>query len=82
MTTTYTLQDGGTITATCATDFVTKLRESSRFDSECTDQEYMCHFADRYHDQTGKVVRTDTIEHFVEDLLQTKYISKVQRNIS
>ena len=28
MTTTYTLQDGGTITATCAADFVTKLRES------------------------------------------------------
>lgn len=43
MTTTYTLQDGGKITATCAADFVTKLRESSRFDSECTDQEYMYH---------------------------------------
>ena len=40
---TYTLQDGGTITATCATDFVTKLRQSSRFDSECTDHEYMYH---------------------------------------
>lgn len=43
MTTTYTLQDGGKITATCAADFVTKLRESSRFDSQCTDQEYMYH---------------------------------------
>lgn len=40
---TYTLQDGGTITATCAIEFVTKLRQSSRFDSECTDQEYMYH---------------------------------------
>mgnify|MGYP000781402291 CR=1 FL=1 len=38
---TYTLQDGGTITATCATDFIAKLRQSSHFDSECTDQEYM-----------------------------------------
>ena len=43
MTITYILQDGGKITATCAADFVTKLRESSRFDSECTDQEYMYH---------------------------------------
>ena len=49
----YLLQDGGTITATCAADFVTKLREGSRFDSECTDQEYMFNFADRYRDQTG-----------------------------
>ena len=41
MTTIYTLQDGGIITATCASDFVTKLRESSRFDSACTDHEYL-----------------------------------------
>ena len=44
MMTTYTLQDGGIIAASCPADFVTKLRESSRFDSECTDQEYMYHF--------------------------------------
>lgn len=68
MTKTYTLQDGGTITATCAAEFVTKLRESSRFDSECTDQEYMYHFADRFYDQTGHVVRADSSEHFLEDL--------------
>ena len=42
MMTTYTLQDGGIIAASCPADFVTKLRESSRFDSECTDQEYIC----------------------------------------
>lgn len=74
MTTTYTLQDGGKITATCAADFVTKLRESSRFDSRCTDQEYMYHFADRYHDQTGHVVRADNPERFVEDLLSSGYM--------
>lgn len=78
MTTTYTLQDGGRITATCAADFVTKLRESSRFDSECTDQEYMNHFADRFHDQTGHVIRVDSVEHFFEDLLSAKFISKLQ----
>lgn len=77
-TTTYTLQDGGTITATCAADFVTKLRESSRFDSECTDQEYMYHFADRFHDQTGKIVRIDSPMHFIEDLLHTKFILEMQ----
>lgn len=75
MTTTYTLQDGGTITATCATDFVTKLRESSRFDSECTDQEYMYHFADRFYDQTGNVVRVDSPEHFMNDLTAFGYVN-------
>ena len=44
----FSLQDGGTITATCASDFVTKLRESSRFDFDCTDAEYMVNFADRF----------------------------------
>ena len=75
MMTTYTLQDGGIIAASCPADFVTKLRESSRFDSECTDQEYMYHFADRFHDQTGHVARADTPEHFFEDLLSNGYIS-------
>ena len=72
---TYTLQDSGTITASCATDFVTKLRQSSRFDSECTNQEYMYHFADRYHDQSGISVRADTPEHFLIDLLASGYVS-------
>lgn len=71
----YTLQDGGTITANCAADFVTKLRESSRFDSECTDQEYMYNFADRYRDLTGKVIRADSPENFMDDLLTSGYMT-------
>ena len=72
---TYTLQDGGTITATCATEFVTKLRQSSRFDSECTDQEYMYHFADRYHDHSGNSVRAYSTEHCFEYFLVFGYVS-------
>lgn len=75
MTTTYHLQDGGTITATCASDFVSQLRQSSRFDSNCSDQEYMYHFADRFHDQSGNIVRADSPEHFLTDLLALGYIS-------
>lgn len=74
MNTTYTLQDGGTITATCSTDLVTKLRQSSRFDANCTDQEYMYHFADRFFDQTGISIRADSPEHFIEDLLNANYL--------
>lgn len=73
MKTTYLLQDGGTITATCAADFVTRLREGSRFDYDCTDQEYMYRFADRYFDQTGHTVRADSPDHFLTDLLEYRY---------
>lgn len=74
MNTTYTLKDGDTITATSAADFVTRLRESSLFDSDCTDQEYMYHFADRYLDQTGYVIRTDSPEDFLNDLIDLGYV--------
>lgn len=69
----FSLQDGGTITATCASDFVTKLRESSRFDSDCTDAEYMVNFANRFKQYSGKTVRTDSPDNFLEDLLKCDY---------
>lgn len=72
---TYRLQDGGTITATCAAHFVTCLRQSSRFDSTCTDQEYMYYFADRYRDQSGHTIRADSPEHFLEDLIAFDYVN-------
>lgn len=78
MKTTYLLQDGGTITATCAADFVIRLREGSRFDYDCTDQEYMYRFADRYFDQTGHTVRADSPDHFLTDLLASGYASLIK----
>lgn len=50
---TYNLLDGGTITATSPEDFVTQLREGSRFDSECTNQEFMQNFTRRYRELHG-----------------------------
>lgn len=70
---TYKLQDGGTITATCSSDFVTQFRKGSRFDSECTDTEYMNNFAERYKQYSGKTIRTDTPDNFLEDILKYKY---------
>ena len=45
---TYHLLDGGQITASSPEEFVRLLREGSRFDYDCTDQEYMENFARRY----------------------------------
>lgn len=75
-TTTYKLKDGDTIVATSPTDFVTQLREGSRFDSDGTDQEYMYRFAHRCEVQTGALIRTDSPENFMQDLLDTGYIEE------
>lgn len=71
---TYNLLDGGTITATSPEDFVSKLREGSRFDSECTNQEFMVNFACRYKELHGIDIETDSSESFVDSLIITGYI--------
>lgn len=71
---TYSLKDGDTITASSPDEFLTRLRESSKFDSEVTDQEYMQNFAHRYQISEGIEIRSDSAEYFVEDLTANGYI--------
>lgn len=71
---TYNLLDGGTITATSSEDFVTQLREGSRFDSECTNQEFMQNFARRYRELHGLDIETSSFESFVNSLTVAGYI--------
>lgn len=70
----YELADGGRIVASSAEEFVRLLRESSRFDSDCTDEQYIKRFASRYKDLYGVQLKTDTSVHFVEDLHEHGYI--------
>ena len=69
----YILADGGRITASDPSEFVRLLREGSWFDSGCTDKEYMVNFSNRYHELHGVTVRTDTPEHFMDDLKKYGY---------
>lgn len=71
---TYNLLDGGTVTATSPEDFVTQLREGSRFDNECTNQEFMVNFARRYRELYGIDVASDSFESFVDSLVAAGYI--------
>lgn len=71
---TYNLLDGGTITASSPEDFVTKLREDSRFDSECTNQEFMQNFARRYRELHDVDIATDSLESFLDSLVIVGYI--------
>jgi len=54
----YILADGGRIAASGPSEFVRLLREGSWFDSGCN----------------GVTVRTDTPEHFMDDLKKYGYI--------
>lgn len=70
----YRLKDGGLIKASSPQEFVTRLREGSKFDSHLTDDEYMKAFAERFKIQTGKELPIDTSEHFMKALIGWGYV--------
>lgn len=72
------LADGSTIEATSATDFVTKLREGSRFHNTETDEQFMQGFALRYKELHGVTVDTSSANAFVSSLLELGYIESVE----
>lgn len=74
MKTTYTLEDGGKITANSPAEFLTELRKSSKFESETSDRLFMKHFAQRIKIYNGKTVRTDDTELFFNDLKAVGFI--------
>ena len=71
--TTYNLKGGGTIVATSPSDFLCKLHQGSRFDSGGTYEEFMQCFAHRLRMYNGSVVRTDTPDVFLADLLACEF---------
>jgi len=73
---TYKLEDGGIITATSAEEFITRLREGSRFDSECTDDEFAQNFAYRYKVKSGNEIRCVPPDAFLSDLIQFGYVKE------
>lgn len=71
---TYRLKDGGVITANSPMEFLTKLRESSKFNSEVSDAEFMKLFTDRMKTYDGSIIRADSPENFISDLILSGYI--------
>ena len=71
----YKLEDGGLIKASSPQEFVTRLRESSKFNSHLTDDEYMKEFAERYKIQAGKEIPIDSPNHFLEMLFDYGFVT-------
>jgi len=73
---TYKLEDGSVITAVSAEEFITRLREGSRFDSECTDVEFAQNFASRYKIKSGNEIRSVPPDVFLSDLILFGYVKE------
>lgn len=56
---------------------VHELRVGSWMDSDCTDEQYMHNFAERYVVQAGVRIATDTPEKFLSDLIRTGYAKEI-----
>ena len=68
--------DGHLVVATSPADFLHQLRMGSRFDSEGTDTEYMHRFARRLQELEGYLVRTESPEAFLADLIRHDFVSE------
>ncbi len=73
----YMLPGDERITASDAKEFVHELRTGSWMDSNCTDEQYICNFAERYVIQAGVRIATDTPENFLADLIRTGYAKEM-----
>jgi len=76
MTKTYKLRDGGRIAATSPADFLSRLHAGSFFDHDGTDEEYMVRFSRRIRELNGSVIRTDSPDNFLSDLLESGFVTE------
>lgn len=67
--------DGHIIVATSPADFLHRLHVESLFDKEGTDTEYMHRFAHRLQELYGYLVRTESPEVFLADLIEHGFVS-------
>lgn len=74
---TYMLPGDERIVAGNAEEFVHELRVGSWMDSDCTDEQYMHNFAERYVVQSGVRIAIDTPEKFLADLIRTGYAKEM-----
>jgi hypothetical protein len=76
--TTSLLKDGGANRAADAHEFVTALREGSKFDSGGTNAEYMMRFAQRYKIQTGLDLNASSEGDFLDGLKNFGYATHIR----
>jgi len=73
----YLFVGGGYITADGADMFVDKMRDTSLFCKSGDVQQYMSEVADRCLIYSQSIIRIDSTEHFLQDLIDNNFVVKV-----
>jgi hypothetical protein len=74
---TYKTDEGELIEGNSPIEIVRALRNGGRFCAEQADDEYMSGFAARWKEYSENIVRFDTAENFVDDLVKTGFLKPV-----
>ena len=75
----YLFLGGGVVYANSATEFVERMRESSRNPADSID-DFIDDVARRCYVYNASVIRTDSHEHFVQDLKTNDFVIAVHIN--
>jgi indole-3-glycerol phosphate synthase len=73
---TYKTKDGLTFKAHTYSQIIAAIRKSSKFDSDCSNEEFICRFAKRYKTAGGISLSVETTKKFIEDLINNEYLLK------
>lgn len=74
----YFIQNDEVIYAESPRQFVTRLRQGSWFDSNCTDEEYMANFAGRYKISKSVDMKYSNADEFLNILIETGFVEKIE----
>jgi len=75
----YLLLGGGSLSASSAPEFVYQMRDMSRNKSDSI-QDFMDQVSDRCWLYSESIVRTDSCEHFLSDLIKNDFVVRIKFN--
>lgn len=78
MKTYLTSDDNQIIKASFNLEIVNQLKNGGRFTADQTPQEYIKGFAERLKEYDGSEIRFDSVDNFIEDLIQSGYLKEIQ----
>ena len=73
----YQLNNGQIVTAKTKVDFIMQLNNLSWFNHQDTMIAFMKSTSDMCNIQKGCIIRYDTIENFIDDLIANDFISEI-----
>lgn len=73
----YKTEDEQIIKASSNLEIVNQLKNGGRFTADETPTEYIEGFAERMEEYDGRQIRSDSIDNFIEDLIECNYLTEI-----